>query len=495
MGDTKDDCEKLFLLEVLVDKLSILEDSLNLDDKLRSNLTDTCVFFQFLHYPPLVVCESDFLGTPVGRHDNTDITFKSGKSCFFSLRTPRGHVFPVNFDVKVTVVRRLKEGVLPDKLELGKTSISMTEEFTELLRINTDENCDCLPLSKVKKGVFEIRDVNSRQVGNVAAFFRLSCFGKLIITQFSLNKEDEKSYLFKGTDVSKIGKGEALQRPVFERKGDRVGEKSVQPPPSNWLSGEPKPQEARPCQERRFSQPVRQYRPDYQRPSRPPPKARICPDIRPCGCPADYPHRRPPPVPPAGRGGRSSICQCYPPGQSNYREPSKYTFQKPGRNLGLSPGEVGLDVDKVIFQLPLKKQGEPLTEKNKDIDSSVYYKLTSAEETQDGQQKNTVHIKSDDLPGMAKKQVGPVSGLPVDDTHDVLLLKFGRKCEGDKKRNLELELRTPKMKEPEPCMTDRDTQYLESDIPQPEKQPSKDKKGKGKGKGKGKDKGKKGKKK
>lgn len=489
MGDSKDDCEKLFLLEVLVDKLSVSEDALNLDDKLRSNLTDTCVLFQFLHYPPLVVCESDFLGTPVGRHDNTDVTFKSGKSCFFSLRTPRGHVLPVNFDVKVTVIRRLKEGVLPDKLEIGKTSISMTEEFTELLRINTDENCDCLPLSKVKKGVFEVRDVNSRPVGDVAAFFRLSCFGKLIITQFSLSKEDEKSYLFKGTDASKIGKGEVQQRPVFENKTERG---SAQQTMSNQPLRAYRPQEAGPCQDMRPSQPV--ARPDYQRP-RPPPQARICPDMRPCGCPADYPHRQPPPSPPAGRGGRSSLCQCYPPGQSNYRPPSNYpSQQKPGRPLGLCPGEVGLDDDKVIFQLPLKKQGDPLTEKDKAMDSSVYYKLTSAEETQDGQQKNTVHIKSDDLPGMARQQVGPVSGLPVDDNHDVFLLKIGKKCEGDKKRNLELELRTPKMKEPKPPMQDRDTQYLESDIPKPDKPPGKDKKGKGKGKGKDK-KGKKGKKK
>lgn len=170
--------------------------------------------------------------------------------------------------------------------------------------------------------------------------------------------------------------------------------------------------------------------------------------------------------------------------------------QRPGKNLDLTPGEVGLDDDRVVFQLPLKKTGDQLTERDKQIDSSVYYKLSSSEETREGQQKNTVHIKSDDLPGMAGKgAVGPVSGLPVDDKLDVFLLKIGKKCDGDKKRNLELELRTPKMKEPKPPTTDQDTQYLESDIPKPEgeakgkkgKKGSKGSVGKGKkGKGKGK---------
>lgn len=83
-----------------------------------------------------------------------------------------------------------------------------------------------------------------------------------------------------------------------------------------------------------------------------------------------------------------------------------------------------------------------------------------------------------------------VEGTPVPPTtdvnKDVFVLRIGRKVEGaEKKANLELELVTPKGKDkkPIPRKETRDTQYLESDIPDKKK-----KKDKGKGKGKGKSK-------
>lgn len=499
MGEKQNDCEKLFLMEVLVDSLLISNSSINLDKDLLENLTDTCVLFQFLHYPPLVVCESDFMGTiGAGREDNSHVTFKSGKSCFFSLRTPKGPILPVPFEVKMSVLRRLKEGVLPDKLEVGKTTIKMNDEFTELL--NADKNCESLPLSKSKKGVFEIQDGFGKTVGSVTAFIRVSCFGKLIITQFSMNKEDEQSFLFKGMDVKQVCPKNDQSLPCGDeviRTSQVSSKKNIKQTPPREVrpsgdQGYGQGREQREFQERRYSRPPTINRREDEYDTR-----NACPESRPCGCPIDYSYRPPPPPPPpqsyGGRPGRGPLCECpypVPPSVMN-----KYNNQqRPGRNLDLTPGEVGMDDDRVVFQLPLKKPGDQLTERDKQVDSSVYYKLSSSEETRDGQQKNTVHIKSDDLPGMAGKgAVGPVSGLPVDDKHDVFLLKIGKKCDGDKKRNLELELRTPKMKEPKPPTTDQDTQYLESDIPKPEGE-AKGKKGKkgskgsvGKGKkGKGK---------
>uniref|UniRef100_A0A1B6FYU9 Uncharacterized protein n=1 Tax=Cuerna arida TaxID=1464854 RepID=A0A1B6FYU9_9HEMI len=514
MGDSQNDCEKLFLLEVLVDSLSISNSKLNLDQNLMSNFTDTCVLFQFLHYPPLVVCESDFLGSPVGHHDSNNVTFKSGKSCFFSLRSPKGPILPVPFHVQVTVIRRLKEGVLPDKLEIGKTSIDMSDSFTKLLKQNTDDNCEALPLSDTKKGTFEIQDNFGKTVGNLNAFLRLSCFGKLIITQFSLNKDDEKSYLFKGTEFNNLCQSSGENPKPYDTVKDGPGRgerKSLEQSTSIKTGGmsdfPQREQKQNVCG--RF--PSMEYSPT---PSRPGGKlyggegygrggyggegyggggyggGGYGEETKPCGCPMDFtcrppsPHQRLPPPSVLKRPGRGNLCECPYPMPPNVM--SKYTQRtEKEKNLGLTPGEVGLQDDQVIFQLPLKRQGEPLTESDKKIDSSVYYKLTSAEETKEGQQKNTVHIKSDDLPGMAGKGVvSPVSGLPVDDKHDVFLLKIGKKCDGDKKRNLELELRTPKMKEPKPDMRNQDTQYLESDV-----EDSKDK-GKGKGGKKGGDKGK-----
>ncbi|XP_054289403.1 uncharacterized protein LOC129004790 [Macrosteles quadrilineatus] len=601
MGDAmQNDAEKLFLLEVLVDNLLIQTDSSspNLNKDLASNMADTCVMFQFLHYPPLVVCESDFIGTSVSNKDTSHITFKSGKSCFFSLKTPQGPILPVPFEVKVSVIRKMKEGVLPDKLELGKTTVDIGDSFTELLKQNTDENSDTSSLSKIKKGTFDIKDESGRKVGSITAFLRLSCFGKIIVTQFSLNKETEKSYLFKGTDLKAACKeelpvekphyvpaaqnrpqcstipGNPLRKPPIEpfspweqRQAEayypQSGPSSTRsvPQPGDPLHCYPKsswPQTSRPQVTWEQSQvetfdprlkppnptysqnitqpgdPMRCYQnPNKSSPPRPltpweqsqvetfdprlkPPNPTYSQNITQPGDPMrcyQNPNKSSSPRPltpweqsqlgaydprviqPPTRIGREILCECpypvSPASKANYS-------QKTDRNMILAPGEVGMQDDQVIFQLPLKKPGDPLSERDQQLDSQVYYKLTSAEETRDGMQKNTVNVKSDDIPGMATKAaVGPVSGLPVDEGHDVFLLKIGKKCEGDKKRNLELELRTPKMKEPKPPASDKDTQYLESDIPKTSKKSikSKDKgKGKGKGKDKGKGKGKKGKK-
>jgi len=466
MSSTQENSDKLFLMEVFVESLHLDNSSISLDKNLTTNFTDTCVMFRFLQYPPLMICESDFLGSPVSHQDSSYFTFNSGKSCFFSSRSL--NEFNAPFNVEVSIVRKLKEGMLPEKLCLGKALINMSSSFTKLLRKETTENSQ----SEIKKGSFEVFDDNDKPIGMVKAFIRLSCFGKLIITQFSLNKND--TFAFKGTDINQFS----------NEKVDIVAPETTRPrrPSKDELA---------------IVEPYRRHSIQNQRMW----NQEVDPYISKTGYGkmmgyydpfAEYRMYGPPPhidnAPPILNTGRrplnDKLCACpYPVPPSVM---SKYQ-KRVEKNLNLAPGEVGLQDDQVIFQLPLKKPGDPMTERDKQINSSVFYKLTSAEETKDGQQqKNTVHIKSDDLPGITGQGVGPVSGLPMDDRHDVFLLKIGKKCEGDKKRNLELELRTPKMKEPKPPMTDQSTQFEESDLPKsPRASKAKSTKSKGKGKGKG----------
>lgn len=75
-----------------------------------------------------------------------------------------------------------------------------------------------------------------------------------------------------------------------------------------------------------------------------------------------------------------------------------------------------------------------------------------------------------------------------DPNRDVFILRIGKKSEGnDKKKNLELELCTPKGPDlkPLPKKETRDTQYDECDLPKPEKGGKGGKDGKGGKKGKG----------
>lgn len=512
------DREMLFLMEVLVDYINISHSSLNLNRSVATNLTDTCVMFQFLHYPPLVVCESDFLGYPTNQMNTNHLTFQSGKSCFFSLRVPKGPVLPTPLEIKVSIIYKMKENVLPDKLEIGNTSIDMGNSFTQLLNSNTDEDCDKLPLSKSVTGTYDIKDEAGKTVGSLSAFVRLSCFGKLIITQFSFNKDDEKSYLFKGTDVKQICKETRDGKPPFSSKTGNGDEVELMRSKGSML-GQNKQFDRyesnqygyghnKKIEETPFCGVGNLGKPPF--PSKTghgfevdliPPKGNIQGQNRqfdryetnPCGYEPQCPFSQP--SSPC-RFGASPQYQQYPNNPCEFPCPrpqtsmSKKPCQRTDVNMCLEPGEVGLQEDQVIFQLPLKRQGEQTTSRDKESDSTIFYKLTSAEEACGGLQTNSVQIKSDDLPGMAGGKaatLGPVSGLPVDDGHDVFHLKIGKKCDGDKRRNLELELRTPKMKEPKPPMTDQNTQYLESDIPKMDgggKKEGKGKKGSKAGKGK-----------
>ncbi|XP_075229867.1 uncharacterized protein LOC142329300 [Lycorma delicatula] len=63
-----------------------------------------------------------------------------------------------------------------------------------------------LPATLLKQDEFPLRDNKNREIGRISAFIRLSCFGKLIVTQFQLAGGDDMNYMFKGTNPSKIFK-------------------------------------------------------------------------------------------------------------------------------------------------------------------------------------------------------------------------------------------------------------------------------------------------
>uniref|UniRef100_A0A6P7HAH5 Uncharacterized protein LOC114348280 n=1 Tax=Diabrotica virgifera virgifera TaxID=50390 RepID=A0A6P7HAH5_DIAVI len=103
---------------------------------------------------------------------------------------------------------------MPSDVEIGSATISIANLFNELISSITDstEDEETIPTAKTLKDEFYITSPNGEPCGKISVYIRMSCFGKLIVTQFQMNLND-KSVLFKDKEgkslyrYKKAGKG------------------------------------------------------------------------------------------------------------------------------------------------------------------------------------------------------------------------------------------------------------------------------------------------
>lgn len=185
--------ENLVLLEFLVDRISL---DTEVTENLGNMTGDTCVSFQFLDNAPLYVCEEDF--APKRNYSKDCGNLKNGKSCLFSLTPIQAQDCSKSFNVFVTIFKKMKPGVLPDQIRIGETLVTITDLFNELVKAMstaTDEG----PVAKTLKDCFKVNNPLGDIIGDVSVYIRMSCFGKLIVTQFQMNLDD-KSVQFKAKE-------------------------------------------------------------------------------------------------------------------------------------------------------------------------------------------------------------------------------------------------------------------------------------------------------
>lgn len=200
--------ENLFLLEFLVDEV-------NLNPKCDCAMGEgeKCVSFQFLDNAALDICEEPLPSDKQGACPKDSV--KSGKSCLFSLSPQQAREAVDQFDVRVTVFKRMPTGWLPERVEIGESLISVANLFSDL--IDSIASSDgTTPAAKTLKDNFDINDSTGTLVGKIGVYIRMSCFGKLIVTQFQMNLGD-KSVLFKDKEgkslykYRKAGKGKEVR--------------------------------------------------------------------------------------------------------------------------------------------------------------------------------------------------------------------------------------------------------------------------------------------
>lgn len=193
--------ENLFLLEFLVDEVNLHPGVIPCE--LEYAAGETCMSIQFLDNDPLDICEAEFnqdCCTP-------DQTMKNGKSCLFAISPKQIDDVMKRFDLDVSIYKKLMYGVEPNKVKLGTSKISLEALFNEILQALKDDP-ESGTVSKTLKDIYPIIPLQLGDkccIGDIVVFVRMSCFGKLIVTQFQMNLQ-EKSVFFKDKEGKSVYK-------------------------------------------------------------------------------------------------------------------------------------------------------------------------------------------------------------------------------------------------------------------------------------------------
>lgn len=489
--------ENLVLLEFLVDRVALDPE---ITDNIGGMTGETCVSFQFLDNAPLYVCEEDF--APKREYTRDCGNLKNGKSCLFSLTPQQAADCTKQFDVFITIFKKMKPGVLPDQIRIGESLVSITNLFNELvdsMATCTDES----PVAKTLKDCFKVTNPIGDVIGDISVYVRMSCFGKLIVTQFQMNLEDksvqfkakEGHYLFR-YNKSKGGgnNGDARQKqnnmqcpqvpcPVPNFRNMQCPE--VPCPMPQTMDSYTSPAQTLPnqnyggfpgdfCSDPQNSPCLPQQPNPYMQPAAqqmcyaPPKPACILPDETPPGCYQEIGaqmgpnaltirvHKDSGKVEKVEKSeSEDGACSC---------TVENFGKKPPRKQNRLSLCETPCNDPQNLAMRPGVPDGT-----KKDVPFS--FKMAGCGRAQD----NNVVV----VPPCATAPDGTQYTEISDPDRDVFILRIGKKSEGtDKKNNLELELCTPKGPDlkPPPKKETRDTQYNECDI----KEEGKDKKEKGK---------------
>lgn len=174
LPNTSDD--GLFLLEVLIDKIRFANSS-SYDKKFK-----ICVVIQCVFVDPFEI-SADEPGCNASWIDGSHVvTLNSGKSCLFSLKEHDILTAMSNFPIKITVFTSPPCGCPPHRIVVGEAIIDMTKEFVQA-RSKYKEDPNNVSYQALRDS-FCVIGIDGVQTAEIAMFLRISCFGKLIVTQF-----------------------------------------------------------------------------------------------------------------------------------------------------------------------------------------------------------------------------------------------------------------------------------------------------------------------
>uniref|UniRef100_A0A1B6DD89 Uncharacterized protein n=1 Tax=Clastoptera arizonana TaxID=38151 RepID=A0A1B6DD89_9HEMI len=213
------DCDQICSIDILVESVDIMNDKLKIDPSTKSRLGQTCVMFQFLHLPPLVICEEDSVNNDTPQI--TSIKCSQGKSCLFMPKLSDFETLPANLDVTIQILRKVNSTEDIEYVTIGNATISVGNSFTSLMKPKGIQDKNTTQTRTIT-GTYDLLDNESNQVGSITVFLRLSYLGPMIVTEVQFGDEDK--YLFKGADTKKFYEvqGDESMRPIATRDPDKA---------------------------------------------------------------------------------------------------------------------------------------------------------------------------------------------------------------------------------------------------------------------------------
>lgn len=183
--------ENLFLLEFMIDEVFMHPGCVA--SELEHAPGNLCIKFKFLENPPIEICVEDY--KPQCCY--TPPTKKNGKSCLFPIPEVLNEVLAEQFNVNVTVFKRLSIGKKRN-FKIGLTKIPLGNVFASLLE-DMKEKPEETTISRTVMDIYPVvpkKLINKCCIGNITAYIRLTSLGKVLITQFQMNLQ-EKSVFYK----------------------------------------------------------------------------------------------------------------------------------------------------------------------------------------------------------------------------------------------------------------------------------------------------------
>lgn len=188
--------ENLFLLEFVVEFLKIKLKCL--PTEIRSVEGVTCLSLTFLDNGPLEITEEEFNGEKVKS------STQNGKSILFPLNPTTAKEAIDSFDIIIKVYRQF-DNILPDRLKIGETFISIKDEFSKIVqRIEREGNKEPISESQVFNiGIRGTIPGGKFCIGELSIYMRCTCFGKMIVNEITSPSTAEPSNVASATSFKR----------------------------------------------------------------------------------------------------------------------------------------------------------------------------------------------------------------------------------------------------------------------------------------------------
>lgn len=194
-----DDKELLFLIEFLVNTMTLFPENLDVSNLDPCALVGpTSIALSFLHFPPMTMGETDM--DPERITGENVIPFNCGKSLMFALTEAQFENPPPVF-LSISAKKDMPHAFRFPFLDIGTVKVDLSGLF-KLVFDKYDEHPN-RTVSKSIQDTYKLMNPNGKAGAEVKVYVRLTCMGQNIVTEFKRGCDFSDPMLFKNPESLK----------------------------------------------------------------------------------------------------------------------------------------------------------------------------------------------------------------------------------------------------------------------------------------------------